>query len=215
MKQTFELTITDQKRVITTLLLFPIVIFATAFISVKFNAGLGVLSFFISLFLLYYFVIGKLTVSIEDEKISFQWKKKIIFNYKDIQDLDESKIDKVIIDNGQFLRKIVAKDRTINLSTSKIKPKDSYRLISHFNKKGMTQNLEIKNSWENINPKRLKVFYVLTWIMILASILLLIFISIFKGFRPKMLFILGVIPMLLMYGKQIKNAIEKNDINNN
>ena len=213
MKQTFELTITNQKRVITALLLFPFVLFGVLVISSKFNPGIGFLSFLISMLLLWYFVIGKLIVSIEDEKINFQWKKKVIFNYNDIQSLNESDIEKVIIDKGQFLRKIITKDRIINLSTSKLKPIDSYKLISYFNQRSKTQNIEIKNSWETINPKTLKILYAITWIIIVISILILIVVCALKGFKPKMLFVIGAIPILLVYARQIERAIKKNDSN--
>jgi len=215
MKQTFELTITNQKRVIFALLLFPFVIFGVLFISLKFNTVIGFLSFLVSIFSIYYFVVGKLNISIENDDIYFEWKKKLFFNYNDIQNVNESDIEKVIVDNGKFLRKIVTKDRIINLSTSKIKSKDAYKLISYFNQKSRTQNIEIKDSWENINPKKLKIIYVITWLVILTSILILILVSIFKGFKSNMLFIVGIIPMLFVYLKRIKNAIEKNKSNSN
>ncbi len=215
MKQTFELTITNQKRVLTALLLFPFVIFGVLFISLKFNPGFGFLSFLLLAFLIYYFVIGKLNISIEDDKIYFEWKKKLFFNYNDIQNLNEADIEKIIVDNGQFLRKIVAKDRVINLSTSKIKPTDAYRLITYFNQKSKLQNFEVKDSWENINPRRLKIIYAITWIIIIASLLILILVSVFKGFKPNMFFIIGIIPMLFVYLQRIKNAIEKNKSNSN
>ena len=215
MKQTFELTITNQKRVLTALLLFPFVIFGVLFISIKLNPAIGFLSFLLLAFLIYYFVIGKLSISIENDKIYFQWKKKLFFNYNDIQTLNESEIEKAIIDNGQFLRKIVAKDRVINLSTSKIKATDAYLLISYFNQKSKLQNFEVKDSWENINPKRLKIIYVITWIIIIASLLVVILVSTFKGFKPNMFFIIGIIPMLFVYLQRIKNAIEKNKSNSN
>ena len=215
MKQTFELTITNQKRVIIALLLFPFVIFGVLFISSKFNTGIGFLSFLVSMFFIYYFVISKLNISIENDTISFKWKKKLFFNYDDIQNLNESDIEKVIVDNGKKIRKIVTKDRIINLSTSKIKSKDAYKLISYFNQKSTTQNIEIKDSWENINPKRLKIIYAITWFVIVASILILILTSIIKGFKPNMFYIIGIVPMLFLYLQRIKNVIEKNKSNSN
>ena len=95
------------------------------------------------------------------------------------------------------------------MSTSKIKPEEAYRLISYFNQKSKLQNFEVKDSWENINPKRLKIIYVITWVIIIASLLFLILVSIFKGFKPNMFFIVGIIPMLFVYLQRIKNAIEK------
>ena len=106
MKQTFELTITNKKRVIISLLVFPFVIIGVLFISSKFNPGIGFLSFLASIFLICYFVIGKLNLSIENDEIYFEWGKKLFFNYNDIPNLNESDIEKVIVDNGQFLRKL-------------------------------------------------------------------------------------------------------------
>ena len=215
MKQTFKLTITNQKRVIIALLLFPFVIIGVLYISSKFNPGIGFLMFLVMLFLIYYFVIGKLNISIENDEIYFEWKKKLFFNYIDIQNIKEADIEKVIVDDGQFLRKIITKNRTINLSTSKIKSKDAYSLISYFSQKSKTQNIEIKDSWGNINPKRLKIIYMISWFVIVASILIFIVTSIFKGFKPNMFYIIGIVPMLFVYLQRIKNAIDKKNSNSN
>lgn len=169
------------------------------------------MSFIISIFLICYFVVGKLNISIENDKIYFFWKKKLFFNYKEIQSINESDIEKVIVDNGQFLRKIITKGKTINLSTSKIKSRDAFRLISYFDQKSKTQNIEIKDSWENVNSKRLEMIYFTTWIVIITAILALILVSVFKGFKPNMFLVIGFIPILFIYLHRIKTAIKKND----
>ena len=213
MRRVFELTILSQKRVITALILFPVMIFLVIIISAELNPAIGFLSFTIFLFTLYYFAIGKLTVSIENEIVQFQWTKKTMFNYDDISSVHESDIKKVIIDNGQFLRQIITKDRIIKISTSKLKPKDACNLISYFNEKSKTQNIVINNSWESISPKKLRLASYLTWTLLIAAILTLIFVTISSGFKPQMLFILGPIAMLFNYIRQIKNAIKRNNSN--
>jgi hypothetical protein len=215
MKQTFELTITNQKRVIASLFSLPLILITAIIITSESNFIFGILSVVFFLFMIWYFVIGNLTVLIENETIYFHWRKKIIFNYRHIKSLKECDIEKVIIDNEQFLRKIIAPNRIINLSTSKINPKDSYRLISYFNQKSQTENIVIKNSWGNISQKWLKTFYIVNWIVIVTVILIIVFVIFFKGFKPKMLLILTMIPILIIYGKQIKDTIDKNNSNSN
>ena len=70
-----------------------------------------------------------------------------------------------------------------------------------------------KYDWENISVGKLKIFYVLTCLLILGAIVILIYVSIFRIFKPKMLFLLGPTAMLIFYAGQIKNAINKNNSN--
>ena len=216
MKQTFDLTIANPKRVLATLLLFPITIIISVIIGNVFNIVFGILSILFFPYMLWYFAIGNLTITIEDEIINFNWEKKLIFNYKKIQSLNQSQIDKVIVDKGLFLRKIIIGTQEIDISTSTIKPKDAAKLISYFNHLSKTEKSPlIKNSWENYSKKKLKLFYTLNWLVLLVVLILLIFMIITKGFNPKILFAFGPIFMLIMYGKQIKNAINNRDSNSN
>src|SRR5438045_1836901 len=98
MKQTFKLIIINPKRLIA-LLLFPVLIFVSVIVGAKSNFVFGILSFLFFLFLLRYFVIGNLTIAIENDTINFEWKRKIIFNYNKIESIKESEIEKVIIND--------------------------------------------------------------------------------------------------------------------
>ena len=213
MEQKFELTITNQRRVITSIILLPFVLLASIVIGVETSSFLGILSFAAFIPLAYYFVVGNLTLTIRNGVIRFHWKKKLIFNYSDIENLKESEIEKVIIDQGEFLRKIVAGNRVVEISTSKLNPKDSANLILYFFEITKTENIEIKNSWENIPLKRLKIFYALNFVAVGATLIILITVMIIKGYNPKMFLILGVVPGLILFGKQIRNAIDKHNSN--
>ncbi len=216
MKQKFELTITNQKRAITSLLLFPLSIILSIFIGSLLNFTIGILFFLFFIYLLWYFVIGNLIITIEDEILNFEWRKKLIFNYKKINSFNQSEIDKVIVDRGLFLRKIIIGNREIEISTSTIKPKDASKLISYFNNLSKTEKSpSIKNSWENYSKRKLKIFYTLNWIFLLSALILFVITAITKEFNLKLLFILGPIFMLILYGQQIKNTIKKKDRESN
>ena len=165
--------------------------------------------------MLKYFVFGNLFITMQDEVIYFKWQKKLFFNYREIQSLKQSEIEKVIVDNGLFLRKIITKNRTIDVNTSTIKPKDASKLISYFNHRAKTEKSIIKNSWEEISLKRLRIIYAINWVAIIVSLIIPIFISIFKGFNPKLFFLLGATVMLAMYQQQIKKVIDKKNSNSN
>lgn len=64
-------------------------------------------------------------------------------------------------------------------------------------------------SWEDMSLKTLRVLYAINGIFILGTVTVLIVIICSKGFKPKMLFLLGGIPSFLMYGRQMKRVIDQ------
>ncbi|MCZ8197059.1 MAG: hypothetical protein O9267_05600 [Flavobacterium sp.] len=205
-KRTFNLTITKQSRALTVIFLLPIIVFIS--IVIKFESDsfiLGGTALLFFLFLSYYFLIGELTVSIYDEKIHFEWKKKLFFNYRDIETIKESDIEKIVVDDGKYLRQISTSNISISLGTSRIKPKDSSKLISYFKSK-----YTVINSWENISKSRLNSFYKINIVVLILVGIIFISLVFIKGFQPKLLFIfLFCVPQLIMYGKQMKDTINK------
>lgn len=210
-KQIFELTIIKQSRAILVIFLIPIIIFISIIIKFEFDSFIiAGLSLIILLFLLYYFLIGELSVTIYDGIINFHWRKKMFFNYTNIEPINEKEIKEIIVDNGEFIRKIITSNRSINLGTSKIKPMDSHKLISYFKSKSREEKYSIINSWESIPNNRLKLFYKLNKILLIVVSIILILLIFFKGFQPKMFYILlFCIPQLIIFSKQMKDGINK------
>ncbi|MDD4970613.1 MAG: hypothetical protein PHT07_14400 [Paludibacter sp.] len=80
------------------------------------------------LILIYYFVFGKLIIRYSKNKLDFEWKKRILFENKDIEPVSISDIKTLVIDDKRFLRKIITNDRIIEINNGKTK-KGDYQLF--------------------------------------------------------------------------------------
>lgn len=209
--KTFELTIIKESRALIAVFTSPLIAIATIIIKLKLDSFiLAGLSLLIILYLVYYFLASDLTVTIDEGVINFEWTNKLFFNYQPIPPVAESDIEKVVVDKGEFLRKIITADRIIKLGTNKIWTKDSKQLISYFELQSKVSKLKIVDSWETIPKKRLLLFQRLNGIILVLAVGFFIFLLLFKGFQPKMLFLfLFCIPQVVSYGQQMKDAIKK------
>lgn len=78
---------------------------------------------------LYYFSVGHLTVKLNDKVLEFEWNKKNLFNYEEIDPIEINEIETLVIDQNQFLRKIIGHKRTIKINNGKIQKKDSAKFL--------------------------------------------------------------------------------------
>jgi hypothetical protein len=118
--QPFKLTIFRQSRVLFGLFLLPFAFIGLLILGFQIGSFiLGLLFFVIYLLLYYYFTVGHLTISIENEHLNFSWKKKVVFNYKQVDDLPLANIRTIVIDNGHFLRKLITDNKTVLLTPPK------------------------------------------------------------------------------------------------
>ena len=144
--QTFNLVIFRQSRVLVVLSLFPFVLIAAVIKAADSNNILvGLLLFLIYLLTAYYFVVGHMSVTINEGQLHFNWKRKLLFNYKNIDVLNISEIKTIVIDEGQMLRKIITTNKTLRLNTAKVLQKDALRFISYL------RPLIKQNGGRNIN----------------------------------------------------------------
>jgi hypothetical protein len=119
--QKFNLTIFRQSRIIIGLFFSPVVLIGLMMLGVTFQYFLiGILFFLFYLWALYYFVIGHLTIISKEDKLEFEWRKKRIFNYKEIEPVNIKDIKSIVIDNGLLLRKIKTTDRIFRSTQQKL-----------------------------------------------------------------------------------------------
>ncbi len=89
MKQ-FELTIFRQSRILLIVIFFPISLLTALFLGIVINIPiLNIITPFLFLgligFGLYYFAVGHLKVTQIENRLEFEWNKKSLFNYKEIE----------------------------------------------------------------------------------------------------------------------------------
>jgi hypothetical protein len=206
----FEITVFRQSRVLLGLFLTVLAFMGCIILSAELkNPLVGLLVFVIFLLIVCYFVVGNLTICIDNEELKFNWRKKLLFNYKDIEPINLSEIKKLVIDNGIFLRKIKTIDKTIRINNAKILYKDAGRLISRLRTLTKVNHVRIIDSWDEWKEKGfIRIAYTInSTILVLAFLVVTVFI-VFKGFDSRqLLIVLLIAPQLYLYGRQMKEKI--------
>jgi len=209
--QTFELTSFRQSRVILGVFLTPVALIGLVILGAELNSIIIVLFLFaVYLSTVYYFVVGHLLITIDNGQLKFNWKRKLIFNYKDIEPIIIADIKTIVIDSGLVLRKIVTTDRTIKINNAKVQQKDAPKFIYELAVLTKGNNVREIDSWDEWADKGyIKTAYrINTVILVLATVLVTFFI-IKKGFDSRHLFLVSLfIPQLFLYGQQMKQKIK-------
>ena len=212
--QKFDLTIFRQSRVLLGLFSTPVVLIGLVILSVELGSIVVVLLLFgIYLLTVYYFVVGHLTIHIDNKQLNFTWSRKLIFNFNDIEPIDIVDIKTIVIDNGQLLKKIKTDDKTIKINTAKVQRKDASKFIDQLRLLTKGNNVREIESWDEWADKGyIKTAYrVNSTIIVLATILVTV--SMFKnGFNSRYLsLMLLFIPQLYLYGQQMKPKIKNGE----
>ncbi|WP_027375815.1 hypothetical protein [Kaistella palustris] len=211
--QKFELTIFRQSRVLFGLFFTPIALIGLLILGAELNNILiGLIIFAIYLLTIYYFVVGQLTITIDNGQLKFNWTRKLIFNYEDIEPINIADINTIVIDSGQLLRKIVTTDRTIKINNAKVQQKDAPKFIYELGVLTKENNVREIDSWDEWADKGyIKTAYRINTIILVLATVLVTFFIIKKGFNSRHLFlILLFIPQLFLYGQQMKQKIKNN-----
>ena len=209
--QKFDLTIFRETRLYIGLAFLPVGLLGSIFLGIELGGfAFVIILLFLFFLLLGYFVIGYLTITIDNDELQFQWTKKHFFNFKDIAPVRLSDINTIILDNGQFLRKIKTNDRTIPINNSKIKPKDASKFIYQLSV--ATKNYDVKriDSWDVWADKGYlrTAYWINTSILIGAGIIIIIAVA--KGVFTRHLFwVLLLLPQQFFFGQQMKQKLNK------
>ena len=218
MKQ-FELTIFSQNRVLLIVLFFPISLLTAFFIGLVIN--ISILNIIIPIsflglvgFGLYYFSVGHLTVIQKEKTLEFIWTKKAIFKYNDITPIEIDKIETLVIDQNELLKKIITQDRVVKINNGKIYKKDSAKFIDFLTK---NTNARVIDSWDVWDERGyLKIASRINWFLLISFIIIVIIYSILKGFNGKLLlFAPLLISQLFLYQLQMKGKKKKKTNGNN
>ena len=209
--QKFELTIFRQSRVLFGLFLTPFALIGLIILGAELKSFfIGLLLFTFYLLTIYYFVVGHLTITVDNGQLKFNWAKKLIFNYDNIQPININDIKTIVIDNGQLLRKIVTNDRTIKINNAKVQQKDALKFIYELSVLTKENNVREIDSWDEWADKGyIKTAYRINTVILVLAAGLVTFTILNKGFNSQHLFlVLLFIPQLFLYGQQMKQKIK-------
>lgn len=208
----FTFSVYHPSRVLGCLFLFPCLFLLSIFLGAHFNSILiSILAVILSLLLLYYYTVGHITITFQEEKLNFNWKTKILFNYKYIKETKLEDIKTIVIDQGRLLKKIKTSDRVIHINNSKRSSPEAYDFINHLKLMSAPHNPEIIDSWDEFAKKGyLKLAYRFTTFILILSLLLVATFILVKGFKAKYLFVfLLFVPQMFLHKQEMKNKLKK------
>jgi hypothetical protein len=205
--QKFELTIFRQSRILLGLFLAPVVLIGLIILGAELNSFLiGLFLFVCYLLTVYYFAVGHLIITIDNGQLIFNWTKKFMFNYEDIEPINIADIKTIVIDSGQLLRKIITPDRTIKINNVKFQQKDAPKFIHKLAVLTKVNSVREIDSWDEWADKGyLKIAYGINTVVLVLTTVLVTVLIIRDGFDSRHLFlVLLFMPQLFLYGKQMK-----------
>ena len=148
--KTFYINTFSQSRVIGGSVLFCLLVVCTIVLKTLFTFP----SFYIPLVIilgliaLYYFIRSKVKITLNDDVITFERQKKLMFNQKSIPKINVSEIRTIVIDEEIMLKKIITNDKVLRLQTVKVLRADVNALISELYKLKEGNKVRFITSWQ-------------------------------------------------------------------
>lgn len=207
--QEFNFTIIKESRLVTGLFLFLIGIFGSIILGAKLGGIIWVAIIFAAfLALVYYYLVGHLTIIATKESLQFQWSKKTLFGYDAIEPVNFADIKTLVIDEGQMLKKVLTLDRTITINANKLTSNENQKLINFITPIIRQYNINVIDSWDVVSEKNyFKVFY---WIntIVLVVVGIIILIAIGMGIYTLHFFwLLALLPQQFFLRQQMKEKL--------
>jgi len=159
--------------------------------------------------LVYFTAFGKLILLFSQNRIDFEWKKRFLFEKRDIESVNFKDINTLIVDNGVFLRKIITKDRVIDINIGKPIPKDFWIPLEFLIHTVEANNGRVIDSNQNLREKGYyDASFRLTIILLALSIFLISRLWFLIEFQTLWLLFLP----LIAYLKHVKMRINKKNL---
>ncbi len=161
------------------------------------------------------FCIGILTVSHTENRLTFKWIRKPLLDFRKFRQIDIKRIDKIVIDQNQIIRKIYADSDIIKLNTlraNKIIKDDSIQFLKLIETiKKDNHSIRFLDSWDEWNEKGyLKIAYWINTSIIAIGTLVFIIAWILIGFKSiNMIYLIFLIPQLILYQLTMKSKLNK------
>jgi hypothetical protein len=209
--QEFKLTIIKESRLVAGLFLLPIGILGSIFLGAKLGGIIWVAIIFAAfLALVYFYLVGHLTIIATKESLQFQWTKKALFGYNAIEPVNFADIKTLVIDEGQMLKKVLTLDRTITINANKLTSNENQKLIHYITPIIRQYNINVIDSWDVASEKNyFKAFY---WIntIVLVIVGIIIIIAIVMGvYTFNFFWVLALLPQQFFLRQQMKEKLTK------
>ncbi|MCB8964208.1 MAG: hypothetical protein H6536_04115 [Bacteroidales bacterium] len=161
------------------------------------------------------FCVGTLTVNHIENKLTFDWIRKPLLDFRKFREIEISRIDKIVIDQNQIIRKIHTDRDKIKLNTlrdNKIFKDDSMQFIKLIETiKRENHSIRFLDSWDEWNEKGyLKIAYWINTSIIAIGTLVFVIAWILIGFKSiNMIYLIFLIPQLILYQMTMKSKMNR------
>lgn len=104
--------------------------------------------FILLIVLIYLLSFAKMILKFSNDKIEICWKRRFLFDNKAIEPIYIKDIEMIVVDEGKFLRKIITKDRIVEINNGKPINHDFVRFLET-----LIENI-LRNNGQVIDQKK-------------------------------------------------------------
>lgn len=149
--QKFKLRITKKSRITVGILLFSVTLpflLTPGLRELLPNYGflLPIFIFTLVIIFIYQFAIGKVILTLSNDRIEIEWIKRFLFDNQRIGPINISDIKAIIIDNDEFLRKIITNDSVVDINNIKPVTNEFKLFVKKLREKVRGNNGRVLNS---------------------------------------------------------------------
>jgi hypothetical protein len=149
--QKFKLRITKKSRITVGILLFSVILpflLTPGLRELLPNYGflLPMFIFTLVIIFIYQFAIGKVILTLSNDRIEIEWIKRFLFDNQRIGPINISDIKAIIIDNDEFLRKIITNDSVVEINNIKPVTNEFKLFVKKLREKVRGNNGRVLNS---------------------------------------------------------------------
>lgn len=149
--QKFKLRITKKSRITVGILLFSVILpflLTPGLRELLPNYGflLPMFIFTLVIIFIYQFAIGKVILTLSNDRIEIEWIKRYLFDNQRIEPINISDIKAIIIDNDEFLRKIITNDSVVEINNIKPVTNEFKLFVKKLREKVRGNNGRVLNS---------------------------------------------------------------------
>lgn len=155
--------------------------------------------FILLIVLIRFFSSAKMNLKFSNDTIEIGWKKRFLFDNKVIEPIYIKDIEMVVVDEGRYLRKIITKDRIVEINNGKPVNHDFERFLETF-----IESI-LRNNGQVINQKKYFLEYDNNFYVVIASVVSVFLISRLWDIITFYSLLILIIPLITIIVKKQKN----------
>ena len=160
--------------------------------------------------LLYFFSFCKLKILLKDRELTFEWERKLIFNFKKYESILIDDINKIIVEQGVIV-KIVTDTTGVEVGGFKTEfikynQTGSFELLKLLQKESFIKQFDSWDEWKELGW--LNIAYKVNLAILIIGIGIVITFIVVKGFDSKLFYLPLCLGQLIFSHFHLKNKIK-------